>query len=116
MTNWHEKRAEPRTAVTHDSWQVLHAERDTPLGVLANLSSSGLMLNTAEPLPERTTYQARLCWLDANGARHSLPLGLHVLWCNEGPGGGHWTGCEIIAISDADQLILDRLLDRSLGN
>lgn len=110
MSDWHEKRAEPRLGVAEHRWQVLHAEDGQALGVLANLSANGLMLNSEQPLPEQSTYQVRLSWQDGQGQHHELALGIHVLWCSPGPGGGHWAGCEIISISDADQETLLALL------
>jgi hypothetical protein len=110
MTDWEERRIEPRVPVDTGRIRVTDPQDGRDLGSLANLSSHGLMLNSASPFTEQASYQAELCWLNDDGDEQSIPLGIHALWCSAGPAGSHWTGFAIIDISDTDQVRLDELL------
>lgn len=112
MSQWEDRRIERRVPVPANRLQIRHSGQGQPLGSLANLSRHGLMLNSPGPLPADTTYQVRLSWDDESARPQQLALGITVLWCEAGAGGAHWSGCQIIAISDADQARLDALVSQ----
>ena len=110
MSDWEDRRNEPRLRVDAGQISVIDPEDGQPLGALANLSRHGLMLNSAAPFTAQASYQALLCWPRADGTEQHIAVGIHALWCSTGPADSHWTGFEVIDISDTDQARLDDLI------
>lgn len=110
MTEPRERRDHPRIPIEHAHVELLDADDGRVLGSLANLSRSGLMLNSSSAFTEGATYQVTLRWQDDAGVVQQIPLGIHALWSGEGPGASAWSGFEIIDIDDAGRALLDQLL------
>lgn len=113
MTDHSERRSDPRIPVDHARVQVRDVLDDRPLGTLANLSGNGMMLVSSAPFSEGAAYQVVLQWQDDNGASHDVELGVLALWSSAAPGGGAWTGFQIIDIDDAGRTRLATLLEEA---
>jgi hypothetical protein len=78
------------------------------LGKVGNLSVDGLMLISSRPLGERRVYQVQFAIPNGHDPEARLCVGIQCLWSAPTHGEhSHWTGCQIIDISDEDQIRLD---------
>lgn len=107
-----EKRQHARKAVPAGV-RVRDVNSGRELGTLLNLSPSGMMVFTEQPVPANAVYQ---CELDlgkaGQGEAGSLRLGVESLWCqpSEQPG-AWWVGLRIIDIEPGHSASLERYLD-----
>lgn len=99
------KRADTLITVTN----VITGKR---VGHIGNLSDSGLMLISPEPLREDALYQFRFDLPAGDRSRsQTVEVGAHEQWTEEATVPGQfWSGLRFIDISDADQAALQRWL------
>ncbi|MEO7149053.1 MAG: PilZ domain-containing protein [Rhodanobacteraceae bacterium] len=83
------------------------------IGRIGNLSRDGMMLICRRVLNEDALYQLRFRLTDNDGRTHLLEAGVHELWSEPAAvPGQHWAGLRIIAMSDADNAVLNQWLDQ----
>ncbi|MEO6967212.1 MAG: PilZ domain-containing protein [Rhodanobacteraceae bacterium] len=83
------------------------------IGRIGNLSHDGMMLICRRVLNEDALYQLRFRLTDNAGRTHLLEAGVHELWSEPAAvPDQHWAGLRIIAMSDADDTILNEWLDQ----
>lgn len=81
-----------------------------PVGVIGNLSSSGLMLICDEPMEDDLLLQLDLDLPDDTDTR-TVSVGVHTLWSHAANAGRrHWVGFEIVDISSEDEAYLESLV------
>lgn len=84
------------------------------LGRIGNLSRDGMMLIGRRQLTENALYQVRFRLPDRDGNMHTLEAGLHEMWSEPAAiPGQHWAGMRIIALSEADNAVLNGWLEES---
>ena len=106
-----EKRQHPRKTVPAGV-RVHDLNTGQKLGMLLNLSPSGMMLFTEQDLPATAVYQCEIVLGEAGGeAAIPLRLGVESLWClpSEQPG-AWWAGLRIIDIQPEHSATLERYL------
>ena len=83
-----------------DTVQVTDAMTGEPVGVIGNLSSSGMLLVAHVPMVEDAIYQLRFGLPQADGRMAELELGAHLLWIDAAAGGqgAQWCGLRFIAV------------------
>jgi len=71
------------------------------LGLVGNISSSGLMLICPRALRDNAIYQIRLSMPENNGIQaFTLDIGIHEQWTQPAPdSNNYWSGTRIIDIS-----------------
>jgi non-ribosomal peptide synthetase component E (peptide arylation enzyme) len=96
-----------------DAVPVVDDFRHTQLGVIGNLSVSGMMLICEDALPEGMTCQIRFRL--AEHTERDFVIGVEVLWTQaNGDGDSYWSGLRIIDINPEDHRLLLELLDNDL--
>jgi hypothetical protein len=102
----HEQRRDTRHPVT-DLIEVFDVFAECPLGTLVNISSGGMMLSSAQPIPLNRIFQVTLPALD--GA--PITLGAESLWQRASADGRqYWTGFQLISVADQDRNRLECML------
>lgn len=82
------------------------------IGRVGNLSRDGMMLICRRVLNEDALYQVRFRLTDRDGHSHLLEAGVHELWSEPAAvPGQYWSGLRIIAMSDADNAVLNQWLE-----
>ena len=85
---------------------------DTPVGVIGNISETGMMLLANQALGDDALYQMRFSLTEANGGRRDVSLGAHQLWSAPASMPGHdWVGFRFIDIGPADLDVLRAWID-----
>ena len=80
---------------------------DTPVGVIGNISETGMMLLANQALGDDALYQMRFSLTEANGGRRDVSLGAHQLWSEPASmPGQHWVGFRFIDIAADDEKML----------
>jgi len=80
------------------------------LGQLGNITPEGLMLITDEPILEGSIFQLSFTLIDpAESAERNFDVGATSLWSAPAASGNHWSGFQIIDISDPQQESLSSL-------
>lgn len=76
------------------------------IGLLGNISETGLLLISETPLVEDALYQLRFR-LDSPGGEYAIDIGAHLLWTSDANAPGqHWAGFRFLAISQAHLVAL----------
>lgn len=87
------------------------------LGVVANLSESGMMLHSAHALPEEALLQLRLILPTPGGQPRSIDVGAQRLWSEPAQSPGqYWMGLRFIDISPDDLASLRIWIDLPGGH
>lgn len=112
MPEGSERRRHPRIPVDSTVFELTNLADETPVGAVANISTNGLLINSAQPYQLDATLQVKLNWHGRdNPESHSMNIGITALW--ETPAdknGARWLGFQIIDISDEDQHMLDEII------
>ncbi|HPA01760.1 MAG TPA: PilZ domain-containing protein [Chiayiivirga sp.] len=82
------------------------------IGLIGNISESGMMLLANTELAEDALYQMSFQLTDAGGNRREVSLGTHQLWSEPaGRPGQFWVGFRFIDISPDDLAVLRIWID-----
>ena len=85
---------------------------DTPIGLIGNISETGMMLLANQPLTDDALYQVRFTIMDTGGSRRDVGLGAHQLWSEPAnTPGQHWVGFRFIDIGPTDLETLRAWID-----
>lgn len=97
-----------------DAIMVTNAMTGETLGRIGNLSVDGMMLITAQPLPEGRLYQLQFLLSDAERQQRRMEIGIQCMWSEAArTERTHWTGCRIIDIAASEQEILEGWVERA---
>lgn len=115
MSNPNQRRAERKRASVNAI--VTDAISGLPFGTLGNLSSTGMLLITAQPPRSEAIYQVSMA-LPSSGRQltQSQPIefGIQEQWQETTASSGQvWSGYRIVAITDADAARLDSWLSQA---
>jgi len=96
---------------------VLDTMSGAQLGRIGNLSTDGLMLISAQPIPEQHVYEVLFplpgTWVGAQ----RLEVGIQCLWSEPAStSDSHWAGCHIISISPEHQDLLEAWVETVAEN
>ena len=82
------------------------------VGLIGNISESGMMLLASAEMPEDALFQMSFTLADAGGNRREVDVGTHQLWSEPaGRPGQFWTGFRFIDISPDDLAVLRIWID-----
>jgi hypothetical protein len=105
----HEQRRHPRYPIT-ELIEVVDVFAERPLGTLVNISSGGMMLSSADPIPLNRIFQVTLPAPEPAGGAE-ITLGAESLWQRESADGRqYWTGFQLISVADEDRDRLECML------
>lgn len=91
---------------------VTDAIADKPIGSIGNLSRTGLMLISSQPLHDDGVYQLSFKLPDADGRTRTLEIGMQQQWSDTpATPGQYWTGLRFIDVSDDDDAVLEDWLE-----
>lgn len=91
--------------------EVGNAITGAPMGRIGNLSRTGLMLISHEPVREDALYQLSFALPAPNGRMRTLEVGVHEQWSEPAAvPGQYWAGFRIIALGEDDAAVLDAWL------
>lgn len=77
------------------------------IGRVGNLSESGMLLLSNAPLANDALYQFRFDLPDADGRKHPIEVGAHLLWSDQASAPGQrWIGFRFIGLSDEHARLL----------
>ncbi len=94
---------------------AVNAMTGETLGRIGNLSVDGMMLISSHAMREEQLFQVQFQLHDAQWVQHRFEVGIQCLWCDEArTENTFWTGCKLIDISDAEQLVLNAWVERAL--
>lgn len=109
MINDNEKRRQARTLIS-DEICVRDLVSGKELGTLANVHDEGFMVISDGGLKEDRLYQIAF-EIGAEGASPDASIGAECLWISEtGTGDQVWAGFQIMELSDAARLQIDKLV------
>ena len=92
--------------------RVMDRQENRDIGKLANISEDGLMLLMTQPVTESTILQLSLEFVNMDGDKTPLHIGVESLWCNKGSDENQfWAGFYIIDISEQDLERIRNMLD-----
>lgn len=112
MSTSEQRRALRKSAL--DPVEVSDSMTGENLGRIGNLSRDGMMLIGRNKLNEDALYQVRFQLADGDGRMHTLEAGVHEMWSEPAAvPGQHWAGLRIIALSDADNTVLNAWLENN---
>jgi hypothetical protein len=110
MGDMTERRRHERVPVRYHEVEVRDQTSGEVIGVLANVSEAGMMLTAANAFPAGSSYQLTLVWHDDDDEIR-CDVGVTALWSSSSEGQAlHWTGFQVIDISDAGRALLAQLL------
>lgn len=105
-----DQRRHERYEVT-DVIEVLDVLAERTLGRLVDISEGGMLLSSDAPIPLNRIFQVTLSLPRAIPSTEPICVGIESLWHRESPGGCvHWTGFQLISVSELDRLRLERML------
>ena len=82
---------------------VIDTMLETPIGLIGNISETGMMLFTTRHLADDALFQLRFTLTDAGGNRRDISIGAHQLWSEPASSPGQfWVGFRFIDISPDD--------------
>lgn len=85
---------------------------DAPIGLIGNISETGMMLLTNQPLSDDALYQVRFAVVDGRGSPCDIGVGAHQLWSEAAnTPGQQWVGFRFIDIGPADLETLRAWID-----
>ncbi|MCX7562227.1 PilZ domain-containing protein [Xanthomonadaceae bacterium XH05] len=85
---------------------------DSPIGLIGNISETGMMLLANQPMTEDALYQMRFAVTDDHGHRHDVNVGSHQLWSEPAnTPGQHWVGFRFIDVGPDDLSALRAWID-----
>ncbi|MCE5232611.1 MAG: PilZ domain-containing protein [Mizugakiibacter sp.] len=94
-----------------DVIEVGNAITGASMGRIGNLSRTGLMLISHEPVREDALYQLSFRLAGADGVVRMLEMGVHEQWSEPAAvPGQYWAGFRIIALGEDDAVVLDAWL------
>jgi len=94
---------------------AINAMTGETIGRIGNLSVDGMMLISQKPMREEQLFQVQFQLHDAHWALHRFEVGIQCLWCDEArTENTFWTGCKLIDVSEAEQVVLDAWVERAL--
>lgn len=96
------ERKEPNQA-----YEVFSIHSDQPLGQLANITTEGLMLITAEPMAADSLHQLRMPLAEPINGNPDINFGAEALWCRQASSNNYWVGLHIIDISPESIQIIE---------
>lgn len=92
------RRAKRRKAP--DNILVTDTMTERVIGRIGNLSQTGMLLITSEPLVDDALYQVHFT-LTGDGSELDVDLGAHLLWLDKASAPGQaWAGFRFIAVSE----------------
>lgn len=99
---------------TTDAIMVTNAMTGETLGRIGNLSVDGMMLITAQPIPDGRLLQLQFLLSDADRKHRRMEIGIQCMWSEAARTERTcWTGCRIIDIAPSEQEILDGWVERA---
>ncbi|HEU4774233.1 MAG TPA: PilZ domain-containing protein [Lysobacter sp.] len=108
-----ESRRSPRRAAA-GVVEVADCMTDRTIGLLGNLSETGMLLIANVPLVEDALYQLRFRLDGAEPHRAPIEVGVHLLWQEHASASGQtWAGFRFINVPDAHRLRLRDWLSSS---
>ena len=106
-----EKRSNPRRRIEHRI-EVVDLNTEQVLGTLANISLGGFMLLSNNAMPINQLFQLRIPFPSPINNETAVEIGAESLWSTAATGpGSHWTGFQIIDISDPVTELITQLID-----
>ena len=81
------------------------------MGVLANLSNEGMLVEGILPLKRDVTYKIKLVLLDVVNGKQIVPVSIQCLW-NKQQNDTHYSGCRVINMPEGDKALLKCVVDR----
>jgi len=100
-----EYRCAKRKAVA-ERIDVWNAMLDVRVGVIGNISETGMLLISSTPVTDDALYQFRF-GLPVNGRMHDIEVGAHQVWTDVSrPPGQLWVGFRFIDIAPQDLELL----------
>lgn len=85
---------------------------ESVIGLVGNLSETGMMLLTNQALRDDALFQFSLVLADAEGNQRTVSIGAHQLWSDAaGTPGQYWAGFRFIDIGPDDLVVLRVWID-----
>ncbi|MCB1567975.1 MAG: PilZ domain-containing protein [Xanthomonadales bacterium] len=92
---------------------VTDAMLETVVGLIGNISDTGMMLLTNRPMTDDALYQLRFTVSDVAGNLRELSVGAHQLWSEPANSPGHhWAGFRFIDLGQDDRTVLRIWIDQ----
>jgi len=105
-TEYADKRSKPRISIDAQP-RVRDAHSGETIGELVNLSEGGLMIAGLAAIEANRIIEMLIPLKTADGDIE-VRIGAESLWCEDANKSGvHWTGFQIIDISEKDQQLLN---------
>lgn len=93
--------------VVNDRIEVSDAMLQSVIGMIGNISETGIMMLTNQPMQDDALFQLQFSLQDTGGNVRQISLGAHQLWSEPANAPGqHWTGFRFIDIGPDDLTIL----------
>lgn len=97
--------------------EVIDTVAERVLGVVVDLSESGMMILSPRLLPEDALFQLRIALNFPDGRRHALDLGSQRLWAEPAQRPGeYWIGFRFIDVAPGDLALLRVWVGRPGGS
>lgn len=91
---------------------VADAMLDAPIGLIGNISETGMMLLGNQAMADDALYQFHFSLTDTAGTRRKVSVGAHQLWSEPANAPGqHWIGFRFIDIGADDLAVLRIWID-----
>lgn len=85
---------------------------EAPIGLIGNVSETGMMLLTNQPMTDDALYQMCFTVVDGQGQPREVGVGAHQLWSEPANTPGHyWAGMRFIDIGPDDLESLRQWID-----
>lgn len=83
------------------------------VGLIGNISETGMMLLTNQPVADDALFQLHFTLSDRVGNQREISIGSHQLWSEPANSPGHhWTGFRFIDIGPDDLTVLRIWIDQ----
>lgn len=91
---------------------VIDTMIEATIGLIGNISETGAMLLTNQPMTDDALYQLRFGVSDGAGQRREVSIGAHQLWSEPAnTPGQHWVGFRFIDVGQSDLEMLRAWID-----
>ncbi len=95
---------------------VSDAMLESVVGLIGNISDTGMMLLTNRPMADDALYQLQFTVSDVAGNHRHLSIGAHQLWSEPANSPGHyWAGYRFIDLGQDDRTVLRIWIDQPLS-